>query len=67
MVANLLREETNSLFRKVSFICFSEQRVERFTVSSFGGSITRDCKSSDIEGSKETLPLMMKNSVNITN
>lgn len=62
----LFREETNSLFRKVGFISFSQQRVKRFTVPAFSGSITRDRKRSNIQGSKETVPLMMNNNVNST-
>ena len=62
----LFREETNSFFWKVGFISFSQQGVERFTVPAFSGSITRDRKRSNIQGSKETVPLMMNNIVNLT-
>lgn len=62
----LFREETNSFFWKVGFISFSQQGVERFTVPAFSGSITRDRKRSNIQGSKETVPLMMNNTVNLT-
>ena len=44
----LFREETNPLFRKVSFIGFSKQRVEWLTVTAFSGSISRDSKSRNV-------------------